>query len=44
MFEGASGQVRLQQLLALGETRIHNLAVLELDQPSRKAFVDWHRK
>ena len=43
MTEGASEQIRLQQLLALGETRVHSLAVLELDQQRRKAFVDRHR-
>ena len=42
MTEEASEQIRLQQLLALGETRVHNLAVLELDQQRRKAFVDTH--
>ena len=43
MTEEASERIRLQQLLALGETRVHSLAVLELDQQRRKAFVDRHR-
>ena len=43
MTEGASEQIRLQQLLALGETRVNSLAALELDQQRRKAFVDRHR-
>ena len=43
MPEGASEQVRLQQLLALGETRVNSLATLELDQQRQKAFVDRHR-
>ena len=42
--EEASERIRLQQLLALGETRVHNLAVLELDQQRRKAFVDRHHR
>ena len=41
--EEASERIRLQQLLALGEARVHSLAVLELDQQCRKAFVDRHR-
>ena len=40
--EEASERIRLQQLLALGETRVHSLAVLELDQKRRKAFMDRH--
>ena len=36
-------RIRLQQLLALRETRVHSLAVLELDQQRRRAFVDQHR-
>ena len=43
MPEGASEQVRLQQLLALGETWVNSLATLELDQQHRKVFVDRHR-
>ena len=43
MTKGASEQARLQQLLALGETRGNSLPVLELDQQRRKAFVDRHR-
>ena len=43
MTEEDSEQIHLQQLLALGETRVHSLAVLELDQQRRKAFVDRHR-
>ena len=43
MTKGASEQIHLQQLLALGETRVNNLAALELDQQCRKAFVDRHR-
>ena len=44
MSEEASEQVRLQQLLALGETRVHNMVILELDQQHRRAFVDWHHR
>ena len=40
MPEGDSEQIRLQQLLALGETRVNSLTALELDQQRRKAFVD----
>ena len=43
MMEEASKRICLQQLLALGETRIHNIAVLELDQQRHKAFVNRHR-
>ena len=43
MREGASEQVCLQQLLTLGETHVHSLAVFELDQQRHKAFVDRHR-
>ena len=43
MTEEASERIRLQQLLALGETWVNSLAVLELDQQRRKAFVDRHR-
>ena len=43
MTEEASQQILLQQLLALGQTRVHSLTVLELDQQRRKAFVDRHR-
>ena len=43
MTEEAFERIRLQQLLPLGETRVHSLAVLELDQQRRKAFVDRHR-
>ena len=42
MSEEASEQIHLQQLLALGETRVHSLAILELDQQRRRAFVDQH--
>ena len=42
MLEGGSKQVRLQQLLALGEARVNSLATLELNQQRRKAFVDRH--
>ena len=41
MTEEASERIRLQQLLALGKTRVHSLAVLELNQQRRRAFVDW---
>ena len=40
MPEEESEQIRLQQLLALGETRVNSLAALELEQLRRKAFVD----
>ena len=43
MPEGASEQIRLQQLLALGETQVNSLAALELDQQRRKAFIDRYR-
>ena len=43
MMEEASEQIRVHQL-TLGETRVHNLAVLELDQQRGKAFVDRHRR
>ena len=43
MTEEASEQIRLQQVLALGETRVHGLTVLELDQQCGRAFVDRHR-
>ena len=43
MTEEASENVRLQQLLTVGETRVHSLTVLELDQQRRTAFVDRHR-
>ena len=43
MSEEASERVRLQQVLALGETRVHSLAVLELDQQRHRIFVDRHR-
>ena len=43
MTEEAFERIRLQQLLPLGETRVHSLAVLELDQQRRKAFMDRHR-
>ena len=43
MTEEAFKRIRLQQLLPLGETRVHSLAVLELDQQWHKAFVDRHR-
>ena len=43
MTEEASKQIRLQELLALGKTRVHSLAVLELDQQRRNAFVHRHR-
>ena len=38
-----SQQLRLQQLLALGETRVNIMAALELEQLRRNAFVDRHR-
>ena len=41
---GTFERVRLQQLLALGETRVHNMVILELDQQHRRAFVDWHHR
>ena len=44
MTEGASEQIRLQQLLALGETWVNSLAAVELDQQQRNAFVDRHRR
>ena len=43
MKEGASEQIRLQQLPVLCKTRFNNLASLKLDQQRRKAFVDRHR-
>ena len=43
MTEEATERICLQQLLALGETLVNSLAVLELDQQRRKAFVDRHR-
>ena len=43
MPEEESEQVRLQQLLALGKTRVNSLAALELEQLRRTAFVDRHR-
>ena len=43
MPEEESQQLRLEQLLALGETRVKSLAALELEQLRRKAFVDRHR-
>ena len=43
MSEEESQQLRLQQLLALGETRVNSMAALELEQLRRKAFVDRHR-
>ena len=42
--EEQSEQARLQQLLELGETRVHSMAILEQEQRRRKAFVDRHRK
>ena len=41
--EGQSEQIQLQQLLELGETRVHSMAILEHEQRRRKAFVDRHR-
>ena len=41
--EGQSEQIRLQQLLELGETRVQSMAILEHEQRRRKAFVDQHR-
>ena len=43
MSEEASERIRLQQLLALGETWVRSLAILELDQQRRRAFMDRHR-
>ena len=43
MSEEESQQLRLQQLLALGETRVKGLAALEIEQLRRKAFVNGHR-
>ena len=43
MPEEESERLRLQQLLALGETRMNSLAALALEQLCRKAFVDPHR-
>ena len=42
MSEEASERIRLQQLLALGETWVRSLAILELDQQRRRAFMDRH--
>ena len=41
--EDESQQLRLQQLLAFGETRVNSMAALEVEQSRRKAFVDRHR-
>ena len=41
--EDQSEQIRLQQLLELGEKRVRNMAVLEQEKRRRKAFVDRHR-
>ena len=41
--EDKSEQIRLQQLLELGETRLRSMAILEQEQRRRKAFVDRHR-
>ena len=43
MTNKASERIRLQKLLALGVTRVHNIVVLNLDQQCCKAFVDRHR-
>ena len=43
MPEETSEQIRLQQLLALGEMRVRSLAILEQEQQRQKAFVDQHR-
>ena len=40
MTEETSEKIRLQQLLTLSETRVQSLAILELDQQRRRAFVD----
>ena len=40
--ESLSEQIRLQQLLELGETRVHSMAILEHEQQRQKAFVDRH--
>ena len=39
--ERQSEQIRLQQLLELGEAMVHSMAILELEQGRRKEFVDW---
>ena len=41
--EEYSEQIRLQQLLELGEKWVRSMAVLEQEQRRCKAFVDWHR-
>ena len=43
LLEDKSEQIRLQQLLELGETRLRSMAILEQEQRRRKAFVDRHR-
>mgnify|MGYP000568372907 CR=1 FL=1 len=35
---------QLQQLLELGESRLHNMSILEQEQCRRKTFVDRHRQ
>ena len=39
LLEGQSEQIHLQQLLELGEARVHNMAILEHEQQRWKAFV-----
>ena len=41
--ERQSEQVCLQQLVELGEARLHSMAILEHEQWQGKAFVDQHR-
>ena len=41
--ERQSEKIRLEQLLQLGEARVHIMAILEHEQRWRKAFVDQHR-
>ena len=41
--EAKSEQIGLQQLLELGETCVHGMAVVEQEQRWCKAFVDQHR-
>ena len=42
--EKQSEHARLQQLLELGEIRVHSMTILEREQRRRKAFVDRHRR
>ena len=41
--EDKSEQIRLQQLLELGEARVHSMVILDQEQRRHKAFVDRDR-